>query len=193
MTARVEELLQRGEAVGLPPWLLDRLGADRGGGASEGLIRAATRWITELEAAQAHQAELAQRLAAADHAPDDVPDPAPDHESGEDTRAVQQRIRRQLGLEAARGLAARDPGGALALLDDTEGPLPLHSARSRARQRMLEFAAREGSLGVIPALTPGELDALHGAHCPEDAMDVIIAAARRVRDLANKTRAKLQG
>lgn len=169
-------LLQRAEAAGVPDWVLARLRDS----ASPGLVRAATRWITDLEADQAHAEELARRLEAAEEAGG----PA----EGEDTRAAQERIRRRLGLEAARRLAEQDPGGALELLDDTEAPLPLPSARSRFHERVLDLAAREGSLGVLPALTPAEQEELQAARTPEDALTVIVTAARRVRDLARRVR-----
>lgn len=173
-------LIQRGEAAGLPGWLLERLRS----GASQGLLRAATRWISDLEAARAHGHELERRLQ--DMAPE------PSLEGEQDTRATQERIRRELGLVAARGLASVDPGGALILLDDTEGPLPQERPPSRARHRLLELATRESGGGAIPALTPEELQALHGTRSAEDALDVIIAAARRVRDLARLARLKLE-
>jgi hypothetical protein len=178
--ARAQDLLlvQRGAAAGLPGWVLERL---RGGGAP-GLIRAATRWIEDLEAEQAHGVELARRLEAADRAGE----PEPDKE--EDTRAAQDRIRRALGLEAARRLAEQDPGGALAVLDDTGTPLPRPSGRSRAHERVLDLAAREGSLGVLPALTPTEHEALQQSRTPAEAMNVIITAARRVKTLAREAR-----
>ena len=165
------ELLQRGEAAGLPGWMLARLR----GGSSAGLRRAAARWISDLEAARAHGEELERRLGQAGTAED------PDSEL--DTRALQERARRTLGREAARRLGPQDPGGALTLLDDTEGQLPLARPLSRAQQRMLELAAREGGQGVLPALTEEELQALHGSRTPEDAMDVIINSNETVEKI----------
>lgn len=171
-------LVQRGEVAGLPDWVLERL---RGGG-SPGLVRAASRWIADLEAEKAHGEELARRLKAA------AAEGSPVEDEEEDIRAAQERIRRNLGLEAARRLAERDPGGALSLIDDTEASLPRPTARSRAQERVLDLAAREGSLGVLPALNPEEHEALQAARTPEEALDVIITAARRVKNLARKAR-----
>ncbi len=178
-------LLVRAEAVGLPARILERVRQDGSGDVA--MCEAVERWVEDLEASAAHGEELERRLAEV----------LPPREVSEDEAerlqldAARQRARRSLGREAARAMAERDPGGALAVLDDTEETRSLPEAEPRAHQRVLDLAARIGGQGAIPTLSAEEHAALLEVQYPDQAMGVIHEAWERINELSGKARRRL--